>query len=714
MSIVNAVRNEDGFWINSQVFRQEAINFKKYGYYNADQKGSLDWKEYWTQQRRRCANGHSVGGCHITGEHYAYLNFHPIQKTEDASKKRSKKITDFADFWDGDYNYFWVREIARKGVMETPFSTEEEKEEYHHLDTKEKALKLAEVFKRMGLAVKVAPDNLEGGWNLIVGKSRRKGYSFKNASVAATNYICRPTSLTILGGYEKKFLYPKGLFTMAYNYINFMSANTAWVYPRDVINQVGKGHIKASYVETVDGVPVEKGFLSEIMSISFKDDPDSARGKDAYDFIIDEAGAFGSPGLLTDTLVAIQDCVMDGNIKTGLLTIFGTSGDMEGGTADYADMHTKPVANGFMPFYNIWDEDSEDEECGFFHPNQWNLPGYYDEQGNSNIEAALESEKVHRKFLLSKGATSSRIQKRMQERPNGPKEAFNFVSINNFPVLELNNRLRIVLQEDLANKKGTPVELYTEKGEVRVKTILDGTANPIHRRKPDNITMEGCPVIYEFPMSEPPRCFYKIGYDPYRQIQGTSLACIYVYKSVKVGELTKMKIVAEFVGRPGDTDIVNNYAYLFAKMYNTEVMHENEVTHVRDFFRRKRILNYLAAQPDAVIGKNVGKSKVQRVYGCHMIDKLKDAGEKYIKAWLTTVLDYDENGKPITVIDEIDSPGLLEELINYNRKGNFDRVMALMQVMFQEQEEEEGRDISNRSSAKKKIAELLEDYEELV
>ena len=66
-----------------------------------------------------------------------------------------------------------------------------------------------------------------------------------------------------------------------------------------------------------------------------------------------------------------------------------------------------------------WDcEDSEEEECGFFHPNQWNLPGYYDEQGNSNIEAAMESEKVHRKFLLSKGATSANIQKRMQERPN--------------------------------------------------------------------------------------------------------------------------------------------------------------------------------------------------------------------------------------------------------------------------------------------------------
>ena len=35
--------------------------------------------------------------------------------------------------------------------------------------------------------------------------------------------------------------------------------------------------------------------------------------------------------------------------------------------------------------------------------------------------------------------------------------------------------------------------------------------------------------------------------------------------------------------------------------------------------------------------------------------------------------------------------GLLQELISYNRKGNFDRVMAFMMVMFQLEEEEEGK-----------------------
>ena len=108
---------------------------------------------------------------------------------------------------------------------------------------------------------------------------------------------------------------------------------------------------------------------------------------------------------------------------------------------------------------------------------------------------------------------------------------------------------------------------------------------------------------------------------------------------------------------------------------------------------------------------NIKNSTVARIYGCHMNEKLKDAGEKYIKDWLTEVTDYDENGDPVRPIDRIYSVGLLEELIAYNRKGNFDRVMALMQVMFQDQEDMEGKTYEKKSKGAekmKKFAELVE------
>jgi hypothetical protein len=695
MSQLGSIRNPDGIWINTEVFREEARKFQKYGTYCLDPWGSPDWFTYWQEQRNRIINGYSVGGVKVTGDHYFYLNFCPILKVEDMNAKKSAKITDFPDFWDGDYNYFWAREIAFNGIVDGLGIPVEE------------STNLSELYKGLQLEVNIEETYLNGGYNLIVGKSRRKGYSYKNAAIAVKNYLCYPKALTIFAAYEKKFLYPKGIFTMASNYLNFINANTAWVYPKDVVDKMD--HVKASTIEYRNGVKIEVGFLSEIMALTFKDNADAARGKDARDLIFEESGAFGTPGLLKDSYAASQDCVMGGAIKTGMITVFGTSGDMEGGTADYSEMHSNPLRFGMLPFQNIWDEDSEDMKCGFFHPITWNMEGYYDEQGNSDREGAKSLELAQRKVLLDNGATSADIQKRMQEKPLGPFEAFGMVSTNNFPVLELKRQLEIVKAKNLHMIMGTPVKLFYdyESKKVKAEPILDGTANVIYRQKPDNTSLEGCPVIYEYPPEIPQRGAFKIGYDPYRQAQGTSLAAVYVYKSVIVGDRTKRIIVAEYVGRPGEADDVNYICRLFAELYNTTIMHENEVTHVKDYFRRRKQLHYLAYQPDEVIKKNVKNSKVNRLYGCHMIDQLKDAGEKYIKSWLLETLDFDEDGMPIRGLDQIYSIGLLEELIGYNRKGNFDRVMALMQVMFQDQEDLHGKEYESKSKGNTKAKQLL-------
>jgi len=81
---------------------------------------------------------------------------------------------------------------------------------------------------------------------------------------------------------------------------------------------------------------------------------------------------------------------MAGAIKTGMITIFGTSGDMEGGTVDYADMFSRPEAFGLLPFENSWDERDTEEKVGFFHPINWNMEGFYDENGNSDKEGAKQ------------------------------------------------------------------------------------------------------------------------------------------------------------------------------------------------------------------------------------------------------------------------------------------------------------------------------------
>ena len=727
------IRDESGKWINSNIFRQEALKFQKNKTYTAAPYGTPDWMEYWETQLDRCIKGYSVfeedGTEHkITGHHYFYLNFTQIQivKFEDDDESAAaEKISQNPDFWDGDYDYFWSLEIARYGICtknsQVP-STPEERKEWNHLNKELKKIKKSNynykkdetykklkeqrdtisnnILNRLGLRVKPHLDYLDGGYHMIVGKSRRKGYSYKDGAICANVYNTVRKAQVIIGAFEKKFLYPKGTMGMASDYLNFLNEHTGWAKSRDYTDKVD--HKKASYRENVNGTYIEKGYQSEIFALTFKDNPDAARGKDGKLFLLEEAGAFPN---LKDSFNAIAPGLTAGAFITGQIIIFGTGGDMESGTVDYADMFYNPAAYRLLPFVNIWDENAENTTCGFFHPVTWNMEGFYDEQGNSDIEGATEFELERRRQKMEAASSSTIVEKHMQEYPFSPSEAFLTVSTNNFPVVELRNQLNRVKAENLHLSKGTPVYLTREEGKVIAKPDLENKLKPIYTYKVKQDDISGCPIIFEYPVPNPPKGLYKIGFDPYQQDEGTSLAAIYVYKSIHSGTYSKNIIVAEYVGRPQEADDVSRIASMLADLYNAEIMHENEVSHVKNYFRRIKRLDQLALQPDTVISKNVKASKVSRVYGMHMNEQLKDAGEKYIKDWLLQVRDYDENGNAILNLETIYSIGLLEELIQYNRKGNFDRVMAFMQVMFQCQEEELGKDYS--SSENKKIKSVM-------
>lgn len=709
----NSIRQSDGKWLNTFVYREAGKYWEKHGCYTKEPWGSPTWMDFWKQERNKCINGYEVEGHKITGDHYFYLNYSPIQKLDLTTivGKKAKKIKGFPDFWDGDYEYFWFREIARNGVLAAFDVPVEEQRRVFDLPEKEKVAVYKSYLDKLILRMKpvMTSENLEGGKDLILGKARRRGFSYKNASVVTNGYFIRPDYYNLLMAYEKKYLYPgiKTIFGKVKSYINFVNEHTGWLAPSDVIDK--QNHIKNSYIEYKNGKKIEKGFLSEIEAVSFKDNPDAGRGSDTYDIIGEEVGAWGVPGGLKNTVAAMRSSAEAGGFKTGMMTLFGTSGDIEGGTADFADLFDRPGANNFMEFYDIWGKYPEKIE-GFFFPKHLNTEGHYDEQGNSDLEKAKKAELDHRAKLIAKGATTTEIMKRMQEEPLDSAEAFSMISVNNFPVVELRQQLEKLKARKWQFTKGTPVDLVYEEGIVVAKPILNAKKEPITSLKNLPIDLKGCPIIYEHPIDNPPPGLYKIGYDPVRQDEGTSLAAIIVYKGVHIGTHYHSIIVAEYIGRLESPDDIDRMAMSLAEFYNTKIMHENEVTGVKNYFRRIKRLDLLAYQPDAVISSNIKKSKVARVYGCHMSEKLKDAGERYVKEWLLTILDYDENGNAVRVIDRIYSQRLLEELIAYNRKGNFDLISALFMCMFQVQEEELGKEHGDNKPNQnaKKLLEMID------
>lgn len=683
------IRNENGIWINSQVFREEALNFQRTGSYCGDPWGSPAWVEYWEEQRRRIIEGYTVSNATITGEHYFYLNFCPILRVEDDTAKSSRKILDFPDFWDGDYNYFWARELARKGVLRSVLGPEnvemiqriEGLEDESHRQERTK-----KILDGLKLDLTIKPQHYGGALNMVVGKSRRRGYSYKNASCAVRNYITNPNSLWILGAYESRFLYPKGLMTMCLDYINYLNKHTAFVMPSDEINR--NSHIKASYIEYQEGVKQVGGFMTEIMSVTYKDNADAARGKNAYEVDIEEAGAFGTPGLLQASYRATEDCVKAGTIKTGMIVVFGTSGDLEGGTADYADMYNNPDKYGMFAFENQWDK--EKNYVGFFHAANINLEGYYDKQGNSDKEAAKKAILREREIVLENGGTSLDLQQMMQEKPLSPNEAFTAAGTNIFPVMDLNKQLNFVKANKLDKVKGQPVHLYIdpETNKVAMEPDLSGTATPIDSLDGKIADKKGSILIYEAPIPNAPFGSYCIGYDPVTQDDGTSLACCVVFKKSVQGSASKNIIAAVWIGRNETNDENHQVVEMLAELYNTKIMFENMSQDTKTYFRRIRKLHLLALQPDAVISKSVKKSTVNRVFGCHITRELKSDGEQYINSWLKEASDYDEHGNKILNLNRIYSKRLLEELINYKSVSNrFDMVSALTMCMFQREEQ---------------------------
>ena len=85
------VRNPEGIWINSRLFREVGDFWMKNGYYTAEPEDSPAYIDFWSRERDRCINGYSIGGAKITGSHYFYLNYCPIDKVEVVGEEEQQR-----------------------------------------------------------------------------------------------------------------------------------------------------------------------------------------------------------------------------------------------------------------------------------------------------------------------------------------------------------------------------------------------------------------------------------------------------------------------------------------------------------------------------------------------------------------------------------------------------------------------------------------------
>jgi hypothetical protein len=241
-------------------------------------------------------------------------------------------------------------------------------------------------------------------------------------------------------------------------------------------------------------------------------------------------------------------------------------------------------------------------------------------------------------------------------------------------------KFRLLQQE----RTGTPVILFQDEDGVRHEFT---DKQPITNFPLKNSDLKEAPVvIYEFPMENPPYGLYVAGVDPYRQGQAaysTSLGSVYIYK--RMHDITSEKyqdmFVASYCARPDKKETWEEQARMLIKFYNARTLCENDDISFIEYMKAKGDAHYLEKQPDW-LKEIVPGTTVRREYGVHRSsDKIRDYLHNCLKKYMEEVIhrETDADGnvtKEFRGVSKIFDPMLLEEIIQYNDQGNFDRIIA--------------------------------------
>jgi len=241
-------------------------------------------------------------------------------------------------------------------------------------------------------------------------------------------------------------------------------------------------------------------------------------------------------------------------------------------------------------------------------------------------------------------------------------------------------KFRLLQQE----RTGTPVVLFHD-GEKIAHEFTDKM--PISNFPLKNSDLKEAPVvIYEFPVDNPPYGLYVAGVDPYRQgksAYSSSLGSVYIYKRMHEisGEKYQDMFVASYCARPDKKETWEEQARFLIKYYNARTLCENDDISFIEYMKSKGDAHYLERQPEW-LKEIVPNTTVKRDYGIHrssqkIIDYLHTCLKKYMEAPIFVEKnDAGEVIREVLGVSKIFDPVLLEEIIQYNDQGNFDRIIA--------------------------------------
>ena len=667
--------NKDDKFVNTHLFTEMADFYKKNKQYTFYKLDSIPHRQLRKREEYRRKHGFSapcllrngkLTEVRITGNHYNFLNYVRMALLDTKSVKSSKsikkgsKIYSFPRFIDAQFWTWHVIEFAERN-----------------------------------------------GFNLIIDKTRRGGFSYMMASKSANRLNLEPHKVVINVAADKKYLTAQdGLSDFTINNLKFYENET--FFKRGILS-TNSECFKLGF-KLPNGVESSKSWKSALFSVSAMNNPDCAIGKDAVEVNVEELSTMTN---FKDFMNVTAPTMRTGSYVTGFLCCWGTatSGDMQ----EFEGNFYFPKNFNFMPFENVWDKDKRDEVCGYFKPYCWGLEGdidgkpSLDSDGNSDIYLGLKIAYKERYDKRVNAETFSDYINYLGQYALEPSESFSSTSENLFSSEELmaweenlknNNSFKIYVDGTLIDR-GDTVEFKTnakieaEGGRHNVDFFdyiegvpIKGTEhhhgcvrkwfNPI---KTQYINDKGEAVT-----GTPPG-LYAISYDPVgvdkenKEITNkNSHNSIQVWMNPTKYNGFRTALVACYYGRPETLDEADKICYKLAKYYNcigtvgVEVNRGNTVNN----FTKWHATKYLMKDPTFIWDTTI-KSTRTITYGIIISDGLrKMEGLRLTKEMLYSEVGKDEVGNVKYLFQTIYDYQTILELKKWNSVGNFDRVSAMI------------------------------------
>lgn len=647
---------------HSLIFNAEARKFQKQRYYCSAPVKTKDFVNYWDDQKNKCRTGIIVhSGKHtwyISRDYYMWLNFLPIYDKEE-------KRFDFAKVRDAQYHMALYEHLA----------------ELHYK-------------------------------HAIILKKRQIASSYFHMAKLINQYWFEEGAVLKIGASLKDYINEKGSWKFLDEYKNFLNEHTAWYRPSEP-EKVGAWQQRIKV--RINNRDTYKGLKSTISSYSFEKDPTNGVGGPVTYFFHEEAGIAPK---MNDTYGFMKPALKSGHIITGQFIAAGSVGDLDQ-CDPMKEYILHPEENGFYGVEStLLDSDGTIGKIGLFIPEQWSMPPYIDEYGNSLVEEALKAldEEFER---LKKDLEPAAYQLEISQHPRNIEEAFASRKASVFPLHLVNKQLQRISDKEYSveyleltrNTEGKIVDKPSRK-----TPIMEF---PISKKTVDK---EGVICIYERPHANPTFGMYYASVDPVGEGKtntSESLCSIYIYKNpVEVIEddgdgkvknsIERDRIVASWCGRFDDLNKTHERLELLIEWYNAWTIVENNVALFIQYMISKKKQRYLVPKDMILFLKDLGANRnVFQQYGWKNVGTLfKGTILSYGIEFLKEELDHETlpDGtivKTIYGVERIPDPMLLKEMQAYREGINVDRIVAFCALVAFARVQQSNRGLSKRMEVKK-------------